>query len=309
MIIGKNVHVCLIILNCPAHLLMSVSCCSKKRICKILSRSFVFFWRSRERRTDPLTLLCVHLPEWLLDIPMLKLAAATYPATFEQPWPLRLVLGASMSTADWYQFSWEIPRAGKNVRKNPKWDGLAILESRIRKLILIMACLFFYLSTSCRFSYENWVVLFVSGILINRFISQSVKYSVILNNESQTPLQCTVLESVSDKAQWRTPTPQACNESSAAELPRGKLSSEQLRQMSTYIFSDRKSFFFFLFFLTVIHKQKFTTENYMLTSQTAESVCVPLNIRMEHSGVINLRECTWAGDSKQEAASTSFSGF
>lgn len=78
---------------------------------------------------------------------------------------------------------------------------MATLESRMRKLILIMACLYFYHSSSCRFLYENLMVLFVLGILMNRFISQSVKYSMILNNESQTTSQLTVLESLSDKAQ------------------------------------------------------------------------------------------------------------
>lgn len=87
------------------------------------------------------------------------------------------------------------------LEKNPKWDGMATLESRMRKLISITACFYFYCSNSCRFSYENLMVLFVSGILMNRFVSQSVKYSMILNNESQTTWEFTVSESVGDTAQ------------------------------------------------------------------------------------------------------------
>lgn len=153
-----------------------------------------------------------------------------------------------MSTADWYHFLEKYFAKEKMSEKNPKWDGMVTSESRMRTCALIMTCLYCCHSNSCRFSYANLMLWFILGILMNSFIWQPVKYSLILNNESQTTLQFTGLESVSDKAQQRTPILKACNESSIAELlPRGKLNREQPYQMTKYTFSDKKSFFSFIF--------------------------------------------------------------
>lgn len=53
----------------------------------------------------------------------------------------------------------------KSVRKHLKWNGMATLKSRMRQLVLITPCLYFYCSNSCRFSYENLMVLFILRIL------------------------------------------------------------------------------------------------------------------------------------------------
>lgn len=134
---------------------------------------------------------------------------------------------------------------------------------------LITTCLYFYCSKSFRFCYENLIVLLTLGILVNRFTSQSLEYSMILNNESQTKLQLTVLESVSNKAQQRIPILKGCNESSKAELlPRGTLNSEQLWQMSTYgfFFQIRSVSFSFFFFPLKQYKKKCASKNCILTA-------------------------------------------
>lgn len=74
---------------------------------------------------------------------LLSSAVTIRPATFKQLGRFQLVLASITSTAGWYQLSWEIVITRINVRKIIN-EEVAILESRMRKLILISVCFYLY---------------------------------------------------------------------------------------------------------------------------------------------------------------------